>query len=98
VVGASRAAVRFPTIFCPCSKTTGELSNFSSLVSIRAVGIHGQPWPEVSRPVRPERAGQLKSPEPPARGSPRDLAIGIDAAEIDGPVWSVSDRGTAGGL
>jgi hypothetical protein len=25
-----------------------------------------------------------------------DLAIGIDAGEIDGPVWSVSDRGTAG--
>jgi hypothetical protein len=23
-----------------------------------------------------------------------DLAIGIDAGEIDGPVWSVSDRGT----
>jgi hypothetical protein len=22
----------------------------------RAVGIHGQPWPEVSRPVRPHRA------------------------------------------
>src|SRR5258708_21196740 len=36
--------------------------------------------------------------EPPARGSPRDLAIGIDAGEIDGPVWSVSDRGTAGPL
>ena len=34
--------------------------------------------------------------EPPARGSPRDLAIGIDAGEIDGPVWSVSDRATAG--
>ena len=25
-----------------------------------------------------------------------DLAIGSDAGEIDGPVWSVSDRGTAG--
>src|SRR5215467_4453820 len=37
-----------------------------------------------------------QSPEPPARGSPRDLAIGIDAGEIDGPVWSVFDRGTAG--
>jgi hypothetical protein len=50
-------------------------------------GIHGQPWPDVSRPVRPERAGQLKSPEPPARGSLRDLAIGIDAGEIDSSVW-----------
>jgi hypothetical protein len=37
-----------------------------------------------------------QSPEPPARGSPRDLAIGIDASEINGPVWFVSDRGTAG--
>ena len=30
-----------------------------------------------------------------------DLAIGIDASlsgQIDGPVWSVSDRGTAGPL
>jgi len=30
-----------------------------------------------------------------------DLAIGIDVSlsgEIDGPVWSVSDRGTAGAL
>jgi len=26
-------------------------------VSIGAVGIHGQPWPEVSRPVRPQRGG-----------------------------------------
>ena len=27
-----------------------------------------------------------------------DLAIGSDAGEIDGPVWSVSDRGTVGAL
>jgi hypothetical protein len=27
-----------------------------------------------------------------------DLAIGIYAGEIDGPVWSVSDRGTAEAL
>src|SRR6516225_5462417 len=46
--------------------------------------------------ANPQRAGQLRSPEPPARGSPRDLAIGIDAGEIDGPVRSVSDRRTAG--
>jgi len=26
------------------------------------------------------------------------LPLGIDAGEIDGPVWSVSDRGTAGAL
>jgi hypothetical protein len=33
-----------------------------------------------------------------ARGSPRDLAIGIDTGEINGPVWSLSGRGTAGAL
>ena len=27
-----------------------------------------------------------------------DLGIGSDAGEINGPVWSVSDRGTAGAL
>src|SRR5262249_34106758 len=41
-------------------------------------------------------------PETPFRAEAlRDLAIGIDAGlsgEIDGPVWSVSDRGTAGAL
>src|SRR5215467_12606334 len=61
VVGADRPPVRFPTIFCPLWKTTSELSVVSSLVSIGAVGIHGQPWPEVSRPVRPQRAGQLRT-------------------------------------
>jgi hypothetical protein len=40
--------------------------------------------------------GQL--PEPAARGSPRDLAIGIDTGEINGPVWSLSGRGTTGGF
>src|SRR5262245_18398115 len=53
-----------------------------------------------------ERTGELSSglsesaqdPEPPARGSPRDLGIGIDAGEIDGPVWSVFGRGTGGPL
>ena len=54
------------------------------------------PGPEVSRPVWPQRAGQLNSPEPPARGALATLPLGIDAGEIDGPVWSVSDRGTAG--
>src|SRR5262249_2659097 len=32
----------------------------------------------------------------PAMRTHHDLAIGIDAGEIGGPVWSVSDRGTAG--
>ena len=81
---------------CPALKRSAfaplqVLVSEHSLSSVnRSVGIHGQPWPKVSRPVRPQRARQLKSPEPPARGSPRDLAIGIDAG---GPVRSVSDRG-----
>src|SRR5262249_16423004 len=79
----------------PVFEDNWRITSFSSLVSIGAVGIHGQPWPEVSRPVRPQRRS-AQSPEPPARGSPRDLAIGIDAGEIDGPVWWVSDRGIAG--
>src|SRR5262249_35427422 len=33
---------------------------------------------------------------PPCARKPSRLAIGIDAGEIDGPVWSVSGRGTAG--
>src|SRR5262245_24696311 len=83
-------------------KALGVIGPFRSVIKTCEDGpcsrCHGQPWPEVSRPVWPQRARQLKSPEPPARGSPRDLAIGIDAGEIDGPVWSVSDRGTAGAL
>ena len=52
-------------------------------------------------PTDPPRAALQRSiglfgGQPPARGSPRDLTIGIDAGEIDGPVWSVSDRATAG--
>jgi hypothetical protein len=40
-------------VLTPAAK--GE-TDVSSLVSIEAVGIHGQPGPEVSRPVRPQRA------------------------------------------
>jgi hypothetical protein len=36
VVGADRRPVCFPTIFCPRFEPTGELSAFSSLVSIGA--------------------------------------------------------------
>ena len=71
VVGADRPAVRFPTIFCPCSKVTSELSSISSLVSIGVVGTALPPLAR-SEPTRMvQRAGQLKSPEPPARESPR---------------------------
>src|SRR6266478_5790443 len=66
VVGADRPPLRFFTIFCPRFNTTGELSSISSLVSIGAVGIHGPPWPEVSRPVRPQRAVKLPEAVGPA--------------------------------
>src|SRR5262245_20335709 len=49
-----------------------------------------QPWPDVSRPVRVQRAVN-------SRNRLRAEALAdIDASEIDCPVWSVSDRGTAG--
>src|SRR5262249_21769568 len=50
--------------------------------------FHGQPQPEVSRPVRPQPAAA-------ARGSPRDVAIGIYASEIDCPAVRIRpwDRG-----
>ena len=56
MVGADRRPLRFSTIFCPRFKATDELSVLSSRVSIGAVGIHGHPLPEVSRPVRRQRA------------------------------------------
>src|SRR5215471_15656196 len=56
VVGADRPPLRFPTIFCPYFEPTSDLSVFSSLVSIGAVGIHGQPLARSSRPVWPQRA------------------------------------------
>jgi hypothetical protein len=51
-----------------------------------------------AKPVAPvwHLGRSAQEPEPPARRSPRDLATGIDAGEIDDPVWSVSGRGTAG--
>src|SRR5262249_20112363 len=68
VVGADRPPVRFPTIFCPYSKKTSELSVISSLVSIGVVGIHGQPWPEVRR-VHIKNAGPGSHPwTPPSSG------------------------------
>jgi hypothetical protein len=96
-VGVDRPPVRFPTIFCPRSKVTSELSILVSSVNRSS----WCPWPTPARsePTRMASAGgQL--PKPPARGSPRDLAIGIDASEINGeingPVWSLSGRGTTG--
>src|SRR2546421_5870421 len=66
-VGTDRPPLRFFTIFCPRFNTTSELSVLSSLVSIGAVGVHGQPSPDVSR----LSGRSAQSPEPPARGSPR---------------------------
>ena len=98
MVGAGRPSVRFPTIFCPRSNITSEFSIICSLVSIGVVGIYGQPWPEVSRPVWPQRAGQLRALKRLRAEALATLPLGIDAGQIDGPVWSVSGRGTAGAL
>src|SRR5262245_13484577 len=63
VVGADRSPVRFPTIFCPRSNTTGELLVLSSLVSIGAV---------VSLARSEGLSGRsAQSLEPPARAAPR---------------------------
>ena len=99
VVGAERRPLCFPTIFCPRFKATDELSVLSSRVSIGAVGIHGHPLPEVSRPVwfsGPVSSRALNRLRARALGDP---AIGIDAslsAEIEGPVCSVSIAGPRG--
>src|SRR5262249_40391680 len=89
----------FPRYF---ARVSNRLTNYSPfplqcLIEV-VVGIHGQSWPR-SEPTRTASAGGLlRALNRPARGSPRDLAIGIDAGEIDGPGWSVSGRGTAGAL
>ena len=50
-----------------------------------------------SEPTRKASAGgQLRALNRLRAEALGDLAIGIDAGEIEGPVWSVSDRGTAG--
>src|SRR5215831_19350025 len=54
VAGADRPRLRFSTIFCPYFEPTSELSILSSLVSTERL-VHGQPWPEVSRPGWPQR-------------------------------------------
>src|SRR5262249_6902673 len=56
------------------------------------------PWPTLaqSEPTRMASASQLRTLNRLRAEALGDLAIGIDAGEIDGPVWSVSDRGTAG--
>src|SRR5262249_32487269 len=77
VIGAGRPVLRFSTIFRPRSNKTGELV-FSCLVPTGALGTHGHPWPEVSRPYGLSEAAQ--DPEPPARESPRRPSHGIDAS------------------
>src|SRR5262249_19011736 len=83
----------FPRYFARVS-ITGELSVFS-----RVNRSSWYPWPTLARsePTRTASAGgQLRTLKRVRAEAPRDLAIGIDAGEIDGPVWSVSGRGTAG--
>src|SRR6516162_807745 len=74
VVGADRRPLRFSTIFRPRSQITSELSGVSSLVSIGTVGwYHGQPWPEVSRPVQVDQHEAL--PHGSCRWTTEDFAI-----------------------
>ena len=97
VIGTDRPPVRFSTIFCPRFEPTD--ASVSSPVSIEVVvGIHGQPWPEVSRPVWPSGPVSSRALNRQRAEALATLPLGIDAGEIDGPVWSVSGRGTAGAL
>src|SRR5262249_60308488 len=55
------------------------------------------PWQTLARCAPPRMAstgGQLE----PLNRLHAEATIGIDASEINGPVWSVSGRGTAGPL
>jgi hypothetical protein len=56
MVGASLSTSDLSAVLALTVGVTSELSIVPSLVSIGAVGIHGQPWPGVSRPVWPQRA------------------------------------------
>jgi hypothetical protein len=56
------------------------------------------PWPTLARsePTRTVSASQLRTLNRLRAEALGDLAIGIDASlsgQMDGPVWSVSDRG-----
>src|SRR5215471_16198189 len=85
VVGADRPPLRFPTIFCPRSKTTDELSNKCQ--------SEWYPWPTPARsePTCTASASQLRTLNRLRAEALGDLAIGIDAnlsGQKDGPVWS----------
>ena len=72
-------------------------NHFISSVN-RSSWIHVQPWPEVSRPVWPSGPVSSRALNRQRAEALATLPLGIDAGEIDGPVWSVSGRGTAGAL
>jgi len=85
----------FPRYF---ARVSNQLAKYqpSSLVSNRSSWY---PWPTLARtePTRTAAAGdQLRTLNRLRAEALGDIAIGIDAGEIGGPVWSVSDRGTGG--
>src|SRR4249919_65372 len=55
MVGASFSTSDLSAVLALTVGVTSQLSIFPSLVSIGPVGIYDQPWPDVSRPVRPQR-------------------------------------------
>ena len=60
-------------------------------------GPSGMANPGQSEPTRMASASQLRALNRLRAEALGDLAIGSDASlSINGPVWSVSDRGTAG--
>src|SRR5262249_39599418 len=83
------------TIFCPRFEPTGDEFFLSSVNR-----SSWYPWPTLARsePTRTASASQLRTLNRLRAEALGDLATGIDAGEIDGPVWSVSGRGTGGPL
>src|SRR5947208_8743660 len=68
-------------------------------VAARFPGGRHQPLDLGRRQVIDSAASQLRALNPLRAEALRDLAIGIDASlsgEINGPVWSLSGRGTTG--
>ena len=93
MVGADRRPLRLSTIFCPRFGPTGFIS------SVNPSSWH--PWPTLARsePTRTASAGgQLRALNRLHAEALATLPLGVDAAPIDGPVWSVSGRGTAEAL
>src|SRR5215471_20125751 len=86
----------FPRYF---ARVRRQLANRYFLSSVNRSSWH--PWPTLARSEATRAAlagGQLRALNRLRAEVLATLPLGIDTGEIDGPVWSVSDRGTAGAV